>query len=194
MVQQNNFTKNANHFINNEAHFTNDYLLNKKIDSKEKTISLVFGGKEIDSSEIVQLNKKMDNYELGGASLEIKQGFAYLTENKKYSESDEQVKTLMQAMAIKENNEKALHLKLDSIKNQKLFATQVFNEIKAQYPVVENGIIQPVLIIGDSSKATPSTIVILKSPVNFSTVQKERLKNWLITRLGQQKIGLIIQR
>ena len=63
IVQQSRFTKNANHFINNEAHFTNDYLLNKKIDAKNKSISLVFGGKEILPAEIHQLKLRLKNYQ-----------------------------------------------------------------------------------------------------------------------------------
>jgi len=43
MVQQNRFIKNANRFIAGEAHFPNDYLLNKKIDPKSRKITLVFG-------------------------------------------------------------------------------------------------------------------------------------------------------
>ena len=49
LVQQTKFIKSANNFVAAEAHFDNDYLLNKKIDPKEKVIELVFGGDSIDS-------------------------------------------------------------------------------------------------------------------------------------------------
>lgn len=83
MVQRNRFTNNANNFITQEAHFPNDYLLNKKIDAKTRKITLVFGGKEILPEEIESLKQQLPKYGLDTAILEIKQGFAYLSDNNK---------------------------------------------------------------------------------------------------------------
>jgi len=193
VVQQDRFTKNANRFIMYEAHFSNDYLLNKKIDAKERKITLVFGGKEITGEEIEQLKAQLKKYNLVTTTLEIKQGFAYLAENKDI-EQNEQVKQLSQALAIKEEQEKGLLSKMDSIKKQDLLNSQVYAEIKAQYPALKTAMIQPALILGDSLSARRTTIIVLTLATTITAVEKVKLENWLKIRLNQQVVDLIIQK
>ena len=193
MVEQNRFTKNANQFITKEAHFSNDYLLDRKIDAKTKIITLVFGGKQIASPEIEQLKGLLKNYNLQHATLEIKQGFAYLAENKNTGEN-EKLRQLTVAYAIKELNENKLLFQVDSIKKQEILNIQIFSEIKAQYPVIKNGIIQPSIIIGDSSAAKKVVVILLSLKGTLPAREKIKLKNWLKIRLNQPNIHLIFQR
>ncbi len=193
MVEQDKFTKNASRFITNEAHFPNDYLLNKKIDAKTRKITLVFGGKEIAPEEIEQLKGELIKYNLSNASLEVKQGFAYLAENEN-SEQNEQLSQLTIALTIKEENEKKLLFQMDSIKKQELRNTQLFAEIKAQYPLVKNAIIQPSVIIGDSTAGKKTIVILLSLSANLPSKEKIKLENWLKVRLNQPNIQLIFQR
>lgn len=105
MVQQNKFTKTANAFVSNEAHFTNDYLLNKKIDAKNKTISLVFGGNEISPQQIEQLKRQLKKYNLNNTRLEIKQGFAYMQDDQATAPG-QQVNQLTQLLVERENQQR----------------------------------------------------------------------------------------
>ncbi len=193
VVRRDRFTKNANRFINNEAHFSNDYLLSKKIDAKSKTISLVFGGKEILPEEIAQLKSELEKYSLASASLEVKQGFAYLAENKG-PEQNEQVNQLAKALAEKEKQEKNLQLKIDSINYQQQLGTQVYDELKAQYPSLKNAIIHPSTILSDSSVAAPTFLVLLSLSSNLSRQEKLKLESWLKIRLQQNNLKLILQK
>jgi uncharacterized hydrophobic protein (TIGR00271 family) len=190
MVQQNRFTKNANRFITNEAHFTNDYLLNKKIDAKAKSITLVFGGKEIMPEEIELLKKQLKNYGLEKASLDVKQGFAYLSEN---TETNEQLSQLTAALEIKDKKEKLLLLQLDSIGRQQQLSSQVYAELKAQYPSLKNAIIQPSFLLGDSSAARHTYLILLQLPANLPAQEKIKIENWMKVRLNQNNIKLIFQ-
>lgn len=192
MVQQNRFTKNANSFIAYEAHFTNDYLLNKKIEPKEKKISLVFGGKEIKPEEIALLKSQLKKYNLGNATLEIKQGFAYLAENNSKIEN-EQLSQLTLALESKEKQQKMLEQKFDSINNQQKQNTQIYTELKAQYPSLKNAVIQPSLILSDSAGARQTFVVILSLSKKTSAKEKAIMENWLKVRLKQQNIKLIFQ-
>ena len=190
LVEQDRFTKSANRFILNEAHFANDYLLNKKIDAKRRTITLVFGGKEILPNEIEQLKGELNKYDLPAGSLEIKQGFSYLSENK----NSDDLNQLTDALEIKEVNENLLLSKIDSIKKQDLLSAQIFAEIKAQYPVVKNGIIQPSVILGDTTAKKKTIVVLLSIAANVSGSDKLKMQNWLKIRLNESNINLIFQR
>ena len=192
MVQQNRFIKNANRFIAAEAHFPNDYLLNKKIDAKNNKITLVFGGEEIAPEEIEKLKNELKKYGLGSASLEVKQGFAYLSETKNH-EQNEQLNQLTIAMAEKEKQEKELLSKLDSINNLQELSKQVFAELKTQYPDLKNAVIQPVVLLSDSSTTATAYLVLLSLPSNFPIQQKSKIENWLKIRLKKNDIKLIFQ-
>jgi hypothetical protein len=166
--------------------------LNKKIDAKQKRITLVFGGKEILAEEITQLKGELKKYNLPAGSLEIKQGFAYLSDNKN-NEQNQQVSELIKALAITEANKNNLAFKIDSIKKQDLLHAQILAEIKAQYPLVKNGIIQPSVAIGDSTAGERTVIILLKSSANLPASAKRKLENWLKLRLNQSNINLFFQ-
>lgn len=192
MVEQNKFTKNANSFIAYEAHFTNDYLLNKKIDAKQKKITLVFGGKEIMPEEIEFVKRKLNRYNLENASLDIKQGFAYLSNDNNKIEN-EQLAQLTEALELKAKKEKLLQLKLDSVNNQQKISRQLYDELKAQYPALKNAVLQPSSILGDSASAKQTFLVLLFLSTKPSIQEKEKIENWLKIRLNQPNINLIFQ-
>jgi uncharacterized hydrophobic protein (TIGR00271 family) len=193
LVQQDKFTKKANSFINNEAHFTNDYLLSKKIDAKDKKITLVYGGKEITAPEIEALKSQLKKYELAQVSLDIKQGFAYLM-NKENQLEDGQQDQLTMALQLKENETKILQQKLDSLGNGLKLSNQVYAELKAQYPELKSAVLQPSVMLTDSSSSRPLFLVILSGNLEKNVQEKSKIENWLKVRLHRNDIQLIFQK
>ncbi|MDB5200789.1 MAG: hypothetical protein JWQ27_198 [Ferruginibacter sp.] len=187
LVQQDRFNKNANNFINNEAHYSNDYLLNRKIDAKHKTITLVYGGKEIAPEEIAQTRAQLKKYQLSDARLEIKQGFAYLSENENVSQPDE-MKQLSLALQQTEQKSSVMQHQLDSIKNIQLTGAQLYAELKAQYPSLKNAVLQPVSMLTDSTSS--STFYVAVSIPGLSPANRKRLRDWLIIRLKTNNVLL----
>lgn len=190
MVQRTRFTNNANNFITQEAHFTNDYLLNKKIDAKNRKITLVFGGKEISPQEIDELKKQLPKYGLDTAILEIKQGFAYLSDNNKIE--TEEMEQLNKAMEVKDKQQKEAQATLDSVKRHEQLSKQVFSELKTQYPTIKNAILQPSVMVSDTSKSKVF-LVWLSIGSRLSNREKAKLENWLKVRLLQENLKLIFQ-
>ena len=190
MVRQSRFTDSANQFINNEAHFPNDYLLSKKIDAKKRNIVLVFGGKQISLQETENLKNRMKIYNIESATLEIKQGFAYLAENKK-NESNDQLLHLTEELEEKSKDQQFLQLQIDSINNQQAIGTQVYAEIKAQYPGLKNAIIQPSVILSDSSEIGSQFLVLLTFSQRLNIEEQTKIEKWLKVRLKQKEIKLI---
>ncbi|MDH4058720.1 MAG: TIGR00341 family protein, partial [Cyclobacteriaceae bacterium] len=113
IVEQNKFNDRSARFIEAEATFSNNYLLKSVIDAKEKRITLIFGGLEINKDEIAVLKGKLKYYELENATLEIKQGFYYFENNK----NDEKINQLGLALRKQEIERESLKGSLDSIQN-----------------------------------------------------------------------------
>lgn len=192
MIRQKQFEKIANNFIVNEAQFANDYLLNKKIDAKDRSILLVFGGNEISVQQIDQLKLQLKKYNLKDVALEVKQGFAYLSDNNKESEN-KQVSQLSQALVLKETQEKFLQLKVDSIRNNQKLGMQVYAELKATYPTLKSAILQPSIIYTESAQANESFLVSLLFTKNLPKRDKRKIEKWLKIRLNATNITLFFQ-
>jgi uncharacterized hydrophobic protein (TIGR00271 family) len=188
MIQQNNFIQHANSYIDKETTLPNDYLLSKKIDAKQRKITLVYGGREISEAEIKKLESKLKSYYLSNATLEVKQGFAYLNEN----DEDVIVSKANQIAAQKDLMIKQLQVEIDSIRINHQLSVQVYKELKAQNNGIISAIVQPTFIYTDSS-AQKSFLVAIETRLKISTKERLQLENWLKVRLKQNSLKLIIE-
>ncbi|NCI50318.1 TIGR00341 family protein [Sediminibacterium roseum] len=192
MVQRNRFEKEAARFITAEAHFTNDYLLSKKIDAKNKSIVLVFGGKEISPLEIGMIEMQLQKYDLKNAKLEIKQGFAYLAETQGVKQ-DAQLTLLTQALEEKEKNQQALQIQLDSVKNNRALSEKLFAELKTQYNSIKSAIIEPSVIHTSDSTDQRTFLVLLTTSTGLSKPAQKKIESWLRVRLDGRPVSLVVK-
>ena len=188
MVQQNKFHQSANQFIENEAHFPNDYLLKKNIDAKNKTITLTYGGQVIEEKEIAILKGKLSKYNLSNTTLEIRQGFAYLNEDKE----NQQTTQLGIALSEKENQIKLLQAKLDSLNTQEKTNNQIYYEIKTQYPNISSFILKQATNYTDEGKHE-IWIAIINSKSKWNEEDKIKIENWLKVRMNMEQIKIYFE-
>lgn len=184
MIQKNKFLDNANRFIEAEANFNNDYILQKNIDAKHKTISLVFGGAPIDDKQIEGLKARLYKYGLDKSTLDIKQGFAYLQDNGS-TERDK----LTLAISEKEKRVNYLEGRLDSISNQRKIAAQLFKELKVNYTNIFAISAQKGMYITEKA-ATEMWFIYISSQEAFVSDQKLKIEKWLAVRLNTSKLSV----
>lgn len=184
-VQQNKFLQKANKFIENEAVFPNDYLLQKIINAKNKTITLTYGGEIIEDDQIEILKLKLGKYNLSDASIEVRQGFAYLQDNN----NDEQTNQLTVVLNEKEKKIQYLQAKLDSISAQQSLGEQIYKELKAQHEEVLSLSVQPAINFTDSLQ-TQLWVAAISSKKAFNQDQQNKIEQWLKVRLGAEQIKI----
>lgn len=187
MLKEADFTKRANAFIRKEAIFEGDYLLSSDIVPAEKRISLVFGGRQLDSTEIEALRSKTSDYRLDDAVVEVKQGFAFL--------SDKQLnEKVMIGKAIDDQGRQVDSLKkeLEMLKGKKHDTRQVYQELKTQYPQIREAVIQQVTPVSDSSLSREATLVVLNITGKLSPVEKDKIGKFLRVRLSADSLRLVI--
>lgn len=191
IVQQDRFTKNANRFVDVACVLPNDYLLNKKIDAKNKSIILTYGGDEITEKEINALKSKLEGFNLKGTSLQIKQGFSYLTDN---TENNNQLNELSKALVDKESEISRLKLKLDSMTTKNKIGMQLFSELKISYPDLKDIIInESTTLIDTSSVKQTIFLAVLDFNKPVSSKEKIKIEEWLKVRLKENKIKVIFE-
>lgn len=189
IVQQNEFQKKANRFVENEAVFPNNFLLNKHIEPNSKGITLTYGGLLIKDSAISDLKSKLSKYDLADCNLKIQQGFSYLNDSNENNQKDN---LLSSAINEKSNQIEILTYKLDSIYRKQDLSKQVYKEIKAQHPSVESLILQPSILINDSIQKN-IWISNIKLKEKLNSKEQERVKNWLKVRLNTDELNLTFE-
>jgi uncharacterized hydrophobic protein (TIGR00271 family) len=190
MVKKGRYIKQANQFIDAEAVFNNDYLLNREIDPENKTISLVFGGREISESEIAGLKSKLPGYQLEGSEVIVKQGFAYMDLKKNANDDKEQV--IRMALASESRQTDSLQKVVDSIKTKMPDAGEIYRELKTQFPALKEAIVQQVVPSSDSAVNKQQMLVMLEIATKLKPAEKIKLENWLKVRLKQENVRLVL--
>lgn len=185
IVQKNKYEKTANRFIDNEATFPNDYLLKKEIDPKKKTITLVYGGQFIDSTQIKALLSQLARYGLDDTKLLVQQGFAYLKEAQKKNEEN----PLNLVLTEKENQLAILKNQLDSAAQQDTLSKQVYRELKVQYPTLQSCVLQTVTITTDSLQKN-NWLAILNTRQPISTKDRKQIEQWLKVRVNSNNLKI----
>lgn len=181
IVQQQRFTKRANTFVERECTIPGDYLLSKKIDPKNEHITLVYGGRQISDTQIVNLKQRMPAYELDTAMLTVQQGFSYLDKDKLGAEKN----VVNEAMVQREQQLAELQDRLDSTNAISKRNAQIYSELKVNYPTLTKAYINDGVMLTDSvaqNKSTTVGILYFSKPIAVN--EQERIQSWLNVRLG----------
>ncbi|MDD2984330.1 MAG: TIGR00341 family protein [Crocinitomicaceae bacterium] len=189
LVQQNKFEQNANQFIEFEAIFPNDYLLNKTIDAKKNSITLTYGGQIIEEAEIEKLRSKMPRYNLKKTTLTIQQGFSYITDNNKIDQKSNQLSI---ALSESEKQINAQQKIIDSLVDNSTLSQQVHRELKAQYPQIKSSTLQNATIYSDTSKRI-AWISVINSNARWDAKDKIKIKNWLKVRIDAKELEVYFE-
>lgn len=191
IVQRDKFLKKATLFIETEAKFPNDYLLNKKVDPKTKVITLTYGGQEIPDEQIAMLKEKLIAFGLRDAQLQVHQGFAYLAaDDNKENEQNNQLNLLLKT---KEAELHGLQIKLDSINNFQKIPRQVVAELTIQYPDLKSAIINPSIVITANEANRSVLMIVLNFSKTKNKAERKKIEDWLKIRLGQPYTDIIFR-
>lgn len=193
IVQQNKFTQNANLFIDTEATLKNDYLLNRKIDARQKTIILTYGGQEITDSTITYLKSKLKNFGLADASLQVHQGFAYLASMTENDDDNEKAQQLEKVLKAKDDEMARLRSTLDSEKIDKITTRNIYDELKVQYSDLERVLLGQGNMANSDTLSNLGSVVILQFKKRKTTAEKNKAEEWLKVRLRKKNLTVIFE-
>lgn len=194
VIKQNNFSRSAQNFIENEASFEENYLLKKSIDPKEQKITLIYGGKTITEEQIEEKKNRLRFYELDDANLEIKQWFASL-----YQKTDEispnnsyQVKIDELSLALAEK-EKEITENTNKKTQEDELKANIWNEIRAISSEISGFFIAENMQFS-AENSQNILIIFLETKNEIPSEEKTKLQNWLKTRLKNENIKVIFEK
>jgi len=187
LVQQDKYQQEANRYIQFETALPNDYLLQKTIDPKSKTITLVYGGSPITETQEIALASRLEKYDLTGTKLVVQQGFAYL--EKKQENPNNQMSLLL---GEKDREIARFKGQLDSISLEKGLREQIYRELKAQQPSVSDFNLTTTVLLNDSTQ-TPIWMASMMTQQALKKEEKARIQRWLEARLQTQHLKLFFE-
>ena len=191
MVQEDRYYQKALNFVKLEIakHPTkNSYLLEHEINAADRKITLMYGGADISSAEIKNLEKNLPGFELGGTRLDIQIGFG--------NKEDDEVNPLAIELLSKEQQlqelESELELKsnsLDSISSLNQLSKKIFKELKAQYSGINTLTMQPSVEYSDSLNSNVWLVRIEQDSL-LAKEDQDRIEAWLKERVENKNLHI----
>ena len=186
IVRKTNYADKVDEFIRNEAQFPNDYLLKKDIDAANKEVTLTYGGELISESQIDSVTKQLKKYNLEDTKLNIRQGFAYLSNN---SVEDKELNSGLNSQMLELQTIKA---KYDSVLSAQATTQQMIKELKVQYPQINSFVFEKITYYTDSTE-NKVWLSIVQSASTLRNADREKIERWVETRTGKDSVKFIYE-
>lgn len=187
LVVKEKFTENATKYISNVSLYNDVYLLKSDIDTKNSSISLVYGGNSMNDETRQSIIDKAKDFNLDKAQILVRQGFTFDGAEEHNAELYKlrlELSHVDTQLAIKQQ-------KIDSIQQQHEMGKIILKEIRTMYPQIQactftQGFSHHV----NKEKEAQQTQMILFSLEGdtISSDNKSIIKNWLKTRLQEDQI------
>ncbi len=186
IVQQTQFSEKAKTFIKYESHIEWDYLLDQTIDTKTRTIELIYGWKPVTKEQIEVIKNKLPAYSLENTTLEIKQGFASLYEKqqKESGSADQNAQQIKELTVALEKSQSELSQIKENQESQQELSKQVIHEAELLYPeIVAVSFSKQESYTKSGAKQKNIGYILLGKEISNS--QKQEIQNWLKVRTGR---------
>ena len=198
LVRENFFTSKANNFVAQVVTSEQTQVIAKEVDYHTKEIRLVTIGEEIPEKELTRMKSQMENFGLEDAKLSIVQG----TKNLSASElktmlndpASRQADKTAQLLANEQQRADKLQKELDVYKKTELQAQSISAEMATLFPEAARVSIARTFsyAVSDSLQKDSLTLVSLTLKKKLNTETREKMEEWLKTRLKTPDMKLIV--
>lgn len=198
LVRENFFTNKANNFVAQVVTSEQTQVIAKEVDYHTKEIRLVTIGEEIPEKELTRMKSQMENFGLEDAKLSIVQG----TKNLSASElktmlndpASRQADKNAQLLANEQQRADKLQKELDVYKKTELQAQSISAEMATLFPEAARVSIARTFsyAVSDSLQKDSLTLVSLTLKKKLNTETREKMEEWLKTRLKTPDMKLIV--
>lgn len=184
------FKHNASKFVNSISYYDGSFLLKENIDVSNRTINLLFGGRELNQNEINNIKKIAYSNNLDTSKIIIQQGFDFEIVKKEMSESDNLKKEINRLQFL--NNEKERII--DSLNNIHKKGENILNELSILYPqIIALSISNSLIYNNQNNEPEKIYLIYIKYQGKLSNLDREKIQNWLSTRIKNNNIKLIFE-
>lgn len=191
LVLKEKFVGSATAYIETISVVEGNYLLSNEINPEQRSIRLVYGGPKLNAAQKDRIRKKAEEFSLSSAKIDFMQGLSFEAITKKSSEIDklkgEINRVTLQLLEQKNYN--------DSLRARNLTGRQLLDEINTLYPQISKCSFSDSFVFQDSVSAPEklSIIVLTAKEKSLSNNEREKILNWMQTRLKPNKIKVFYE-
>ena len=192
LVQKEKFNNNAARYVNSINVIEGNYLLKSDINPTDKSIMLIYGGTSLSEIQKNNIMKRANDFSLDNAKIEFQQGFSFDAITKK--------NTQLENLKIEMNRINMLLIEkdklLDSLTKQNYLGRQMLNEIRNIYPQISNCSFAESYSFHDTTSIPDKTgiVVFTTKGRNLVNSEKEKIENWLKTRLKSKRVDVFYEK
>ena len=199
MVKQNFFEVAASRFVSQNFNYPDTQVLSKsaEIEHGKRIIRVSLVGAEVPQDSIAIAQARLPQYGLGGAVLEVRQGYG----------SNSMDMTTLSSTMFKDiylhNQEQIARQQqvIDSLENMTSHYQQydslgiaVAPEIKVLFPhVTDIAISKTIFSSIDTDVRDTTTLAVVRYSRPFSASEQQQFREWLQARLGTNKVQLVLE-
>jgi hypothetical protein len=191
LVKKDKFNENANLFVKNIGIVEGNFLLKSQVDPDNKIISLVYGGTKMTETQKNKIKERASYFSLPDATIIFEQGLSFSELNSKNTEV-ENLKAVLNKLNLMLEEKEA---QTDSLYKSKLIGQQLLFEIKNLYPQLMACAYAEAYLFSDSvpNPSNVGIVVFTTKDNKLITADKEKINNWLKTRLKTDLIKVIYE-
>jgi uncharacterized hydrophobic protein (TIGR00271 family) len=191
LVKKDKFNENANLFVKNIGIVEGNFLLKSQVDPDNKIISLVYGGTKMTETQKNKIKERASYFSLPDATIIFEQGLSFSELNSNNTEV-ENLKAVLNKLNLMLEEKEA---QTDSLYKSKLIGQQLLFEIKNLYPQLMACAYAEAYLFSDSvpNPSNVGIVVFTTKDNKLITADKEKINNWLKTRLKTDRIKVIYE-
>ncbi len=190
LIQREQFRLNATQYISNISFFEGNYLLDHRLDEKNRKIHLVFGGHALSESQHASIVRKADDFNLKNPEIIIQQGLTFAG----YHDHSDEVFTLKTQISSLNMELLSAAAHLDSIHQRRAMGQTLLGEINALFPQVKGCAVADAMLFHDTlPDPLNSPMVYVSANQDLSEEEQAKLKAWLIKRLNNKHLRVFYE-
>ncbi|MDQ3193049.1 MAG: TIGR00341 family protein [Bacteroidota bacterium] len=186
LVQKEKFSEKASQYVKNVSIVEGNYLLKNEIDATKRTITLVYGGSNMNEDQKERIKETARDFSLINTEIIFQQGLSFDFLNTKNSEVENLKGEMNRLTALLKEKENLM----DSIYESRLIGKQILDEIKYLYPQIISCSYAGTYLfndtVPDSSKMGIVAFATKGKPIK--DIEKEKIDKWIKARMKTNKI------
>jgi uncharacterized hydrophobic protein (TIGR00271 family) len=192
LVQKEKFSNNAARYVNSINVVEGNFLLKNIINPINKSIILIYGGASLSDIQKKNITERAKDFSLNNATVEFQQGFSFDAITKKNTQVENLKIEMNRLNILLQGKEK----QLDSLNKRDYLGRQILEEIRSLYPQISNCTYAESYAFHDTV-SNPDKIDLIvfttKGKYLFES-EKEKIENWLKTRLKSDRIKVYYEK
>lgn len=181
--QDMDFEIKAKKFVSSGTSLEGNYLLQSDFKASGRSIKLVYGGRGLTAEQNDSLMSRLNDFDLAGCKLEVKQGLSVIERKRIESQLGE----IRSALDKKDLIINELSLKLDSAKYLESLSSQLTSEARINFPGLKSIEVSRSSSHKDSLGNKPYRLYVSTEKV-FRPADKVKLGEWIAVRLGDTAV------